>query len=256
MKQWMILIIALILLISCSTNAEVDPDKEKSSNDLSSETMYHVESDKYSNNNINIVYPKIVDFPNNKYVENINVLIREEAKRIINLYPQEKDNLDINYRIMLKSNELISIKYYGSGFTEGAAYPLNVFYTSNIDLNKRTRVKLMDLIEINESFVKEFKEGKYKSYDGNLDLFDHGVNEEILSGYNNEDLLNYLKHSDEVDQLNESGTFSYITPDSIGISISVPHALGDHLEMEISFSNLINNIKEENKLMLQSIGEE
>lgn len=78
---------------------------------------------------------------------------------------------------------------------------------------------------------------------------EEGVIEDIWSGYDAQDLLNYFKQSDEVSQINESGTFSYITQDSIGVSISVPHALGDHLEMEISFAELSENIKKENKLL-------
>ncbi|WP_440110729.1 hypothetical protein [Paenibacillus sp. QZ-Y1] len=256
MKHWLIMIIPVLLLMSCNAKAELHSDQAKSSNDSSIGMSYKVESSKYSNNNINIVYPKLVNVANFTNGEKINALIQEEVTRITNSYSLEKDSLEINYRIMLKSNELISIQYFGSAFTEGAAYPLNVFYTSNIDIKKGSRVKLIDLIEVNEAFVEEFKEGNYKSYDEDLNLLDNGVVTEILSGYDTKDLISYFKHSDEAGQVNDSGTFSYITQDAIGVSISVPHALGDHLEMEISFSNLINNIKKENKLLLlESIGE-
>ncbi|WP_336763648.1 hypothetical protein [Paenibacillus sp. USHLN196] len=252
MKHWLLIIIPGLLLMSCNAKAEVHSDQAKSSNDTSIKNSYKVESSNYSKNNINIIYPKIVNIKNG---DKINALIKEEATRIINFYSLEKDSLDINYQIMLKSNDLISIQYFGSAFTEGASYPLNVFYTSNIDINKGSRVKLIDLIDVNEAFVEEFKEGDYKSYNEDLDLLDNGVITEILSGYNSIDLISYFKHSDEVGQVNDSGTFSYITQDAIGVSISVPHALGDHLEMEISFSNLIDNIKEGNKVLLGIMAE-
>ncbi|MEK3703545.1 hypothetical protein MKY87_05380 [Paenibacillus sp. FSL R7-0198] len=252
MKHWLLVIISVLLLISCNTKAEVHSDQAKGSNEMSIKKSYKIESSNYSKNNINIIYPKVVNITND---DKINALIKEEATRIINSYSLEKDSLDINYQIMLKSNDLISIKYFGSAFTEGAAYPLNVFYTSNIDINKGSRVKLIDLIEVNEAFVEEFKQGDYKRYNEDLNLLDNGVITEILSGYNSIDLISYFKYSDEVGQVNDSGTFSYITQDAIGVSISVPHALGDHLEMEISFSNLIDNINKGNKVLLGIMAE-
>lgn len=63
----------------------------------------------------------------------------------------------------------------------------------NIDLKKGLRVKLIDLIVVNEVFVEKFKEGSYKSYDEDLDLVDNGVIIEILSGYSSNDLINYFK---------------------------------------------------------------
>ncbi|MEK4472944.1 hypothetical protein NSQ91_06995 [Paenibacillus sp. FSL R7-0048] len=250
MKQRLIIIIPILLiLISCSAKAELNSDKAKNSSESSIGESYEVESNKYSKNKINITYPKLVNLANDTNEVKINELIQEEAIRIVKSYSLEKDSLEIGYRITFKSNELLSIQYSGSAFAEGAAYPLNVFYTSNIDLEKGVKVKLTDLLEINEAFVEAFKQGNYKSYDKDLNLQEEGVIEDIWSGYDAQDLLNYFKQSDEVSQINESGTFSYITQDSIGVSISVPHALGDHLEMEISFAELSENIKKENKLL-------
>lgn len=254
MKQRLIIIISILLiLISCSAKAELS-DKEKNSRESSIGESYEVESSKYSKNKINISYPNLVNSANDTREVKINELIQEEAIRIIKSYSLEKDNLEIDYQITFKNNELLSIQYSGSAFAEGAAYPLNVFYTSNIDLEKGVRVKLTDLLKINEAFVEEFKQGNYKSYDDDLNLLEEGVMEDIWNEYYNQDLFNYFKQSDEVGQINESGTFCYITQDSIGVSISIPHALGDHLEMEISFANLSKNIRKENKL-LDSIGE-
>ncbi|MEW4426849.1 hypothetical protein AB1I68_05245 [Paenibacillus pabuli] len=253
MKNWLLILIPVLLLMSCNSNDELYSDQAKGNNDSSIDKGYTIENINYSKNNINIVYPQIVDITN---AEKINALIQNEATRIVNSYSLEKDNLDINYRIMFKNHELISIQYFGSAFAEGAPYPSNVFYTSNIDLKKGSRVKLIDLIVVNDAFVEKFKEGSYKSYDEDLNLLDNGVITEILSGFSSKDLINYFKQSDGVGEVNDSGTYSYITQDAIGVSISVPHALGDHLEMEVSFPYLINNIKKENQFLLRIVGEE
>lgn len=243
-----ILIPILLILISCSAKAELNAHKIKNSSELSTGAGYEVESSNYSKNEINITYPKLVHLDNDTYRDEINELIQEEAIKIIEFYSLEEGNLDIDYRVTFKNNDFLSFQYLGSFFSKGAAHPLNIFYTSNIDLKKAVKVKLSDLLEMNESFVEKFKRGNYKSFDDNLDLLEEGVMEELWSVYSDEDLLNYFHQADETGRINESGTFSYLTEDSIGVSISIPHALGDHLEMEISFADLGGYIKKDSLL--------
>ncbi len=45
-----------------------------------------------------------------------------------------------------------------------------------------------------------------------------------------------------------SGIFSYFTEDALGISININHALGDHLEFELEYQDIANNIKAENEV--------
>lgn len=249
MKPRLIVFIPILLiLISCSTKAELNADKTKNRSELSRGASYEVESRNYSKDEINITYPKLVHLANDTKEDEINELIQEEAVKIIEFYSLEEGNLDVDYRVTFKSNDFLSIQYLGSFFSKGAAHPLNIFYTSNIDLKKEVKVKLSDLLEINEAFVEKFKRGNYKSYDDNLDLQEEGVMDELWSVYSDEDLLNYFQQADETGRINESGTFSYFTQDSIGVSISIPHALGDHLEMEISFADLGGNIKKDSFL--------
>lgn len=113
-------------------------------------------------------------------------------------------------------------------------------------MDKEIKVKLTDLLEIDEAFVQELKNGIYRSYDDNLNLREEGVMRDYWSGIKDQELLNDLKYTDEADGANNSVIFSYLTQDSLGISLSVPHALGDHLEMEIGYEKLSENIKGDN----------
>lgn len=240
-----ILIPILFILISCSAKTEQNADTTKNSIELNTAVSYEIESRNYSKDEINITYPKIVNLDNDTYEDEINELIQKEAIKIIESYSLEEGNLDVDYRVTFRSNDFLSIQYLGSFFSTGAAHPLNIFYTSNIDLKKAEKVKLSDLLEINEAFVEKFKQGNYKSYDDNLNLLEEGVIEEIWSMYSDADLLHYLQQADEAGQINQLGTFSYITQDSIGVSISIPHAVGDHLEMEIGFVDVSENVKKD-----------
>ncbi|MEI2399954.1 hypothetical protein [Paenibacillus phytohabitans] len=237
----------VILLISCSAETKVHSDKKELSKETVPVLSYNVESDSYAQNNINITYPKLVDLTNDTKEEVINALIQAEAISILEYYSvglDSQNSLEVDYQITYKSDDFISIQYIGSAFNKGGAYPLNVFYTTNIDMDKEIKVKLTDFLEIDEAFVQELKNGIYKSYDDNLNLREEGVMRDFWSGIKDQDLLNDLKYADEADGANNSGIFSYLTQDSLGISLSIPHALGDHLEMEIGYEKLSGNIKE------------
>ena len=240
MKHRLILVIPIFfILISCSVETNLHSDKEMVIKGASPALSYEIESSSYSKNNISISYPKLVNLKNDTKEKEINELIQAEAIRINDFHSLDNTSLEVDYQITYKSDEFLSIQYSGSALSKGAAYPLNMFYTTNIDLDKEIKVKLSDLMKIDKALVQALKNGIYKSYDDNLNLQDEGVLKEIWSGIKDEDLLGDLKYSDKMDASNNSGIFSYLTPDSLGISLSVPHALGDHLEMEIDYGELL-----------------
>ena len=53
---------------------------------------------------------------------------------------------------------------------------------------------------------------------------------------------------DNIGTEKQSDVFSYFTSDSLGISVSVSHAIGDHAEFEIKYQDLKGNIKTENEI--------
>ena len=48
-----------------------------------------------------------------------------------------------------------------------------------------------------------------------------------INKFTNEELRNYFRNSDEISVSNGSNVFTYYTEDSLGVSIDVPHVLGD-----------------------------
>lgn len=74
------------------------------------------------------------------------------------------------------------------------------------------------------------------------------VNSEYESEYTSE--INMVAPDDwkkrllAADPLDNMGSeFSYMTKDSLGISIGVMHALGDHAEFEIKYKDILKDIK-------------
>jgi len=137
----------------------------------------------------------------------------------------------------------LSIQYYGLSTIKGAAYPTNQFYTTNIDIKNGKKLKLADIIKIDDNFVKSFRNGSYVALEpGNSEL-KAAVNQ-YINNISNQDLIKYFKQADsrKIEE-NPSTTYSYLTNDSIVISINVPHAIGDHVEYKIKSTDIQNNIK-------------
>jgi hypothetical protein len=217
----------------------------KSTDQVSNSEVYEITQSSYTDKGMKIAYPQIVGLSDTNRQKEINDLIKKEALKILDYYNiGEEVSLDINYDIKWKGTNLLSIKYFGVSNIKGAAYPENMFYTTNVDMNNVNIVKLTDIININEDFVEKVKEGKYVAWDSELSSAINLIKEDIDS-YN---LVNEFQNADSMCEENTSFSFSYFTKDSLGISIGVAHALGDHAEFEIKYQDLKENIKTENEI--------
>ncbi|QIZ05706.1 DUF4163 domain-containing protein [Priestia megaterium] len=215
------------------------PDNSSSPNNPSpSSNPYEIKKATYTENNIKINYPQLTKSSDHPKEKTINQLIKNEAIKVLNYYrPEVQDlTLEINYEIKSKSPSLLSIQYTGVGYMNGAAHPNNHYYTTNIDIETGTILQLKDMINIDENFV-----GNIKQNAKSMKPEHHG----ILNSIQPSDLLNMLTNADSLDNIgteNQSDTFSYFTSDSLGISIPVSHAEGDHAEFEITYQAIAQNI--------------
>ncbi|MBT2723952.1 PdaC/SigV domain-containing protein [Bacillus sp. ISL-46] len=215
------------------------PDNNSSPNNPGpSSNPYEITKTNYTENNIKINYPQLTKSSDQQKEKTINQLLKKEAIKVLNYYlPEVQDlTLEINYEIKSKSPSLLSIQYTGVGYMNGAAHPNNHYYTTNIDIETGTILQLKDMINIDENFVGNLKQNA-KSM--------KPEHQGILNSIHPSDLLNMLTNADSLDNIgteNQSDTFSYFTSDSLGISIPVSHAEGDHAEFEITYQAIAQNI--------------
>ncbi|MEC0232632.1 PdaC/SigV domain-containing protein, partial [Paenibacillus alba] len=135
-------IISTTTVTSKSTPDPLAYTKEKTDggndeSDVSNRTDYKIVTDIYTNNNIKIQYPQINNLIDNVKQNKINQIIKDNAYGYLKDFSQEEINSlswDINYRITWKSKNLMSIQYSGYSYYEGAAHPVDQFYTTNIDM--------------------------------------------------------------------------------------------------------------------------
>jgi hypothetical protein len=234
-----------------SNNTTLNSDKKSNltSNDKnfnnSSKTNYQLTNCVYKNKNVIIVYPKIVNLKDSYKEKKINELIKFDALNLLNLYKasDKEFNLDINYEIKWKSSNVLSIQYFGMVNFKGAAHPNNLFFTTNLNINKARKIRLNELVNIDKTLSTKFKSGKYINKFGVSAELNTAINME-LDRLNNKDLIKMFKKTDTI----TSESYSYLTKDSLGLSIVVPHPVGDHAEFEIKYAELTNNIKFENEI--------
>jgi hypothetical protein len=240
--------IILLLFLSCTMVRNNNKNKEQNNLSNSKNVYYKIAEVIYQNKDIKISYPEILDLRDIDKEKMINTLIKSEALKVLKYYEGVIDvlTLDINYNIKLKNANLLSIEYLGYGNVKDTAHPDNLLYTTNIDLVKGSRIILKDLVKINEDFVKKFKEGIYKKWKPNLNLESSSVISELRESLTNEELISDFNNADSLDNIgteNQSDTYSYLTKESLGISVDIAHALGDHVEFEINYKDLTDNIR-------------
>ncbi|HWP98082.1 MAG TPA: hypothetical protein VN426_14650 [Syntrophomonadaceae bacterium] len=235
------LYIVMILLLSvtmwgCTDKKESKdsvntPNKIENTVSTPSADRYDITKASYTEQNIKIKYPQLSNLHDENRQKKINELIKTAALMVLDDYRDDIRNLDLNmdYQIKYQGTGFLSIEYLGLAMVKDAAYPVHLLQTTNIDISKEKQLALSDVVTINDSFVKKFTAGQYKAYGSDLNLNSAGMLKEVLSGFSSQDLMESFKQP--------TARF-YLTQDALGVSIEVPHAVGDHLEMEMAYKDL------------------
>ncbi|SFC93758.1 DUF4163 domain-containing protein [Clostridium uliginosum] len=224
-------------------NKESDISKEgTSSKDLVNNlNRYEIVTKTYHKNSVEINYPQVKNFSNEERLKAINKDLEEEALSILKNYFEDDPNInevtmDINYEVKLRNNNYISIVYTGYSNVTGAAYPVSVFYTTNIDIEKGSSIRLLDYADVNDVLNKLKDPNVVTVLSDNKELVE--AQRSILENYDSKELLSMLKEADfyksnEKLESPPNGVYSYMDDGNIVISLEVNHAMGDHAEFAV-----------------------
>lgn len=198
-------------------------DKSENVNIKEKSKGYKITDNIFESGSIRIIYPVISNLNNEilQQVINENIYLRVES--ISNYYDINRSpTMDISYIIKTANEDIISIVLQGYVNCDDTAYPTSFFETINLDLNTGDVLKVSDLVNIDDEFISKLKASNpiNNSY----------VDNTYLSSFSDDEVKEMLIYADNED----SNVYSYVLEDgSIGISINVPHALGDYLEYEV-----------------------
>ena len=193
--------------------------------------QYKLTKTSYSDQNVKISYPQISNLSDSSKQQKINALIKTSALEVLKDYKDSLSSLSLSmdYVIKFQGADLLSLEYLGLANVKDAAHPVNVIQTTNIDLETAKQLVIGDVVSTNNSFAEKIKAGSYKAYSSDLDLKAVGVLKDVLDGFSSQDLLEGFKLP--------TAKF-YFTKDSLGVSLEVAHAVGDHMEMETDYKTL------------------
>ena len=253
-KRWIcfLLLLLMIAITGCQSTKEmvafspkviVEKPNPTSAQEKISEETYHKDG-------IEAKYPQFVAGNNEEKRKEWNKIISADFNKILQIYsfnpfPEltptptgvEPVILRINYVIKSNNNEVISIFYTAAFNSPYSAHPTDLVYTTNIDKAKKQRLKLKDLVSLNDDFVKNFREWDFISVEEGNDELNQAIRD-YMSNMSDEDLLLGFKTADQIGSENLWGIYTYLTTNRLGISVSVPNYIGDHVEFEREFSEL------------------
>ena len=255
LKKCSLLVVCLILTMSLSACTKKEASKETMSTnqdvkksdagekavpEKKEEFTYSIIDETYTEKGITIKFPQLTKVSNPTKEDSINKSIQENIRRELDSLRNEgKDmgalTLNLNYEIAGYGQKVLSISYQGYAHFEQAASPVNVYHTQNITLDDAETISLKDIFKIDDFFVEQFKKGMYSPSREDLNLEKSGVDlkEEIERQYSNQDLINLFQSAEANYRMTQYGVI---------VSIEIPHALGDHLEMAINYETIETNI--------------
>lgn len=183
--------------------------------------------------NRTIHYPQLVNMQGESKEKQMNDLIKNEITSFADQYSD--GTLSIDFQIMRHTDDTLSILYHADYM--GGAYPTELIFTTNIDLNHGKKMKLSDVALIDKSFVKKLKESPY--LDSERPSAPNEEKETAVLDYVNSievsELVDALRQADQTTMdANPYGVYSYLQDDFVVVSIGVPHAIGDHAEFRVS----------------------
>lgn len=236
-------------------NSEEDSSGKdaEASEDIATDITYDISEISYfSDDIVRIYYPQLVHMENKLTQDKINTLISQAAMKYIEDFDtaNPENTLTNDYIISWKGGRLLSIRFLGYKNDTGAAYPSSFSYSVNINLNTGDIVRLEDLFLTDDSLWKLFREkgiSKYLYFDESRVL-----NEDPT--FNQPDILSTIKdlifRTDNISALSaadteNAGIHAYYTEDTLGLSFDTVHAVGDYIQLEISYRDLKNYIRQD-----------
>lgn len=265
-KLMILLLCMLILFVAGYFKGWLLPSlglEETSNNQQEQITNTQLEVVEYNKDGIAAEYPKFISGGSEQELNNWNKIISSDFDKILHIYafnpipgptPAPPATvpviLNINYDLKMNNQRLTSIFYRAAFHSSFSAYPTDLVYTTNIDKEKNRRIRLKDVVVLNQDFVKEFRTWDFIPFEeGNVEL--NQAIRDYISNISDEDLLKGFETADQIGSTNSWGIYSYYTPGKLGISVGVPNYAGDHVEFEKEYSKIQKYLQPDYKILAQ-----
>lgn len=216
-----------------SSKAEGSSSKDKETiAQISSQIQtYHPENNK----DITLSYPIVSNMTDSQKQEEVNQLLKSNVEDYYHALTNMEvpASMEVTCRVESLDRNRLTAVYTGSYLTEGAAYPVNLFFSNTVDLQQ---VKSLGLNDYSDAYTMAgyLKSDDVQFYQAGAELTKALL--EYRAEQTIEDYTALLNQADfplmsaasagktaEIPQ-----SFSYLSQSVLYFSIPVPHALGDY----------------------------
>ena len=209
---------------------EESDDSEPAPPDISPESFVF-EEQTYEQELISISYPQITGYSDSEVQDALNQILMDTAMQSVDEL-EEGTEYELYYEVSLNTPDVISVWFDGYYYVPDTAHPSLLLFGVTIDVPSQQTVTLDDLVTVDSALILLLQGGEIIN-------LDYEVTDEIsqsISGYleDEETLLTELASADT----SIWSAASYLTPDALVVSISVAHAMGDHIEISLLYDDL------------------
>lgn len=224
-----------------STDEQVSPPKDDNPPNIQDQdpALYQVNTTSYQNGDLIVHYPQLTGMENKTKEKQINNQLKNDVLQFVNQYENDDASLNMNYEVMMDTQDTLSILYTGDYSVEGGIYPSHFLFTTNIDMRTGEKIRLPDRFSINEEFINKFKTSPYidRENPASPNKEKSLAVKNYLDGINQPELIEAFNQADlPTAEENLYGIFSYFQEDGLIISIGVPHVIGDHAEFQVEMN--------------------
>lgn len=205
-----------------------EPEKEtQAGNDAAGNISYTLST--YTADGISIQYPVISNMGDQAKEEKVNQLLKDNALSLLKAWDTDsgKTAVSVTCQVPSITRKRVSALYSGTASAQGAAHPVNLFYSNTVDLNSCRDLGFDD-------YADPYTMAGYVLSD---DVQFEGLSGDRLSAVlqerKNMDLDYYREIFEQADFPFDAAStwpssFSYEKQGEIYFSIPVSHALGDY----------------------------
>lgn len=195
----------------------------------------------YEENRHKVFFPQLVSESDPAKADLVNDIIQEDLKAYLaGIRETEADvgniSLELSWTSESMANNALTIAYSGVSSLADALYPQHVYRTVVINLVEPASLALSEVFDVGVTFAEQFRAGLYAPLRDELDL--------EASGADIPGIIDSLGSMDQLVQLlREPSTPFVLALQGVIVSVPVPHAVGDHLEMAIPYEAIESLMK-------------
>lgn len=222
-KRVLFVMLAFLFLLSGCGSSRQEPVS-------SGGTGYFLSTGETTQGTIHLRYPQITGLQDQKKQKTINEMIKtaiwesQVAPEIEN-YGDDQLTLELQYRVTLQSDRLLSVVYTGTGNMKEGMHAYDAVDSITIDLQTAGRLRVSDFAAIDEAFIQKIGESTEMTNQAVEDGMDPDSFVEVVQGIVSQAVD--TPYASIIDEL-ENGSAFYLTTDALVVSLQVVEAYGGY----------------------------